>query len=253
MRKMFIGGHMSSYITERTVFSHFYQFPDFLLRAPISQTAKLAYMLLYDRARLSQQNEWQDDGRVYLTYPIKNMAAALGKSESTVKDVFNELRGAGLLKSEDGGFSKPNNLFVLIPDSSRIAQWLGKAPSIGREKDTDDSLVSVPTEDSLSAPNKVIEIGNKNQVNRVNQRSVFGFYENIYLFQEEYDRLKGDFPSRIDSLIEEMSAYCKANGKKYQNYEAALRSWAKREKSTGNTVGAKPGFPDYSCEEGESF
>ena len=90
MCKMFIGGYMSSYITERTVFSHFYQFPDFLLWAPISQTAKLAYMLLYDRARLSQQNDWQDDGRVYLTYPIKNMAAALGKSESTVKDVFNE-------------------------------------------------------------------------------------------------------------------------------------------------------------------
>ena len=92
-----------------------------------------------------------------------------------------------------------------------------------------------------------------NQVNRVNQRSAFGFYENIYLFQEEYERLKADFPGRIDGLIEEMSAYCKANGKKYQNYEAALRSWAKREKSTGNTVGAKPGFPDYSCEEGESF
>lgn len=253
MRKMLIGGYMSSYITDRTVFSHFYRFPDFLLRAPVSQTAKLAYMLLYDRARLSQQNDWRDDGRVYLTYPIKNMAAALGKSESSVKDVFNELRGAGLLKSEDGGFSKPNNLFVLIPSSGRTSQWLGKEPSISREKDIYGSQVSAPTEDRLSAPNKVIDTNNMNQVNRVNLRSVFGFYENIYLFLEEYDRLKEDFRGRIDCLIEEMSAYCKANGKKYQNYEAALRSWAKREKSTGNTVGAKSGFPDYSCEEGKSF
>lgn len=97
------------------------------------------------------------------------MAAALGESESTVKDVFNELRSAGLLKSEDGGFSKPNNLFVLIPDSGRISQWLGKTSPIGREKDTDNSLVSVPTEDRLSAPNKVIDTNNMNQVNRVNQ------------------------------------------------------------------------------------
>lgn len=144
------------------MFWHFYQFPDFLLRVPISQTAKLAYMLLYDRASLSRQNDRQDDGRIYLIYPIKNMTTALEKSESMVKDVFNELRSAGLLKCEDGGFSKPNNLFVLISDSGRVSQWLEKVPSMSRERDTDSSLVSVPTEDSLSAPNKVIEINNKN-------------------------------------------------------------------------------------------
>lgn len=33
----------------------------------------------------------------------------------------------------------------------------------------------------------------------------------------------------MDGLIEEMSAYCAANCKAYQNCEAALRSWAEKD------------------------
>lgn len=55
----FHGGYlMSDYIRPGTQFPKYYQFPEFLIRAPISQAAKLAYMVLYDRARLSLKNDW---------------------------------------------------------------------------------------------------------------------------------------------------------------------------------------------------
>lgn len=34
----------------------------------------------------------------------------------------------------------------------------------------------------------------------------------------------------MDALIEAMSSYLAATGKKYRNYDAALRSWAARDK-----------------------
>ena len=47
-----------------------FQFPFFLLDQPISTTAKIVYMILYDRSRLSMQNGWQSDGKIYTIYPI---------------------------------------------------------------------------------------------------------------------------------------------------------------------------------------
>lgn len=38
----------------------YFQYPKFLLELQLSQNAKLLYMLLYDRARISQKNEWMD-------------------------------------------------------------------------------------------------------------------------------------------------------------------------------------------------
>ena len=52
---MIIGGNMSDYIRPGTQFPKYFQFPAFLLRAPISHTAKLAYMVLYDRAMCSRE------------------------------------------------------------------------------------------------------------------------------------------------------------------------------------------------------
>ena len=44
-------------------------YPRFLLELDMNDTAKMVYLLLYDRARLSMQNGWLDeDGRVYVYY-----------------------------------------------------------------------------------------------------------------------------------------------------------------------------------------
>ena len=53
-------------------------YPRFLLQADLTQTAKLLYALLLDRATLSQANGWLDEGgRIYLVFPIEKIAAVL--------------------------------------------------------------------------------------------------------------------------------------------------------------------------------
>ena len=77
----------------------------------------------------------------------------------------------------------------------------------------------------------------------------FGEYQNVFLTEMEYRRLKAGF-SRPDSLIEQLSAYIQSTGKKYANHAATLRIWAKRQKTEQKS---KPGIPDYTFKEGESL
>ena len=44
----------------------YFQFPKFLLKLRISQTAKFLYMILYDRARISRMNSWIDKYGIFI-------------------------------------------------------------------------------------------------------------------------------------------------------------------------------------------
>ena len=78
-------------------------YPRFLLKMEISQTAKLLYSLLLDRSTLSQKNKWQDDkDRIYIIYPIAEIAEILDKGSTTIKGALGELDTAGLLERGKG-------------------------------------------------------------------------------------------------------------------------------------------------------
>ena len=111
-------------------------YPRFLLQADLTQTAKLLYALLLDRAMLSQSNGWLDEsGRIYLVFPIEKIAAALDRSTMTVKTALSELEDAGLIERRRSGFSKPNRIYVkLPPDGQKTFQVTDRNPSsIGTE------------------------------------------------------------------------------------------------------------------------
>ena len=92
---------MTEYITADTIIPPFLPYPRFLLKMDISQTAKLLYSLLLDRSTLSQKNGWQDnEGRIFIVYPITEIAEILDKSTMTIQSALNELDAAGLLERE---------------------------------------------------------------------------------------------------------------------------------------------------------
>ena len=100
------------YLKEESVFPPYLQFPEFLMNLPISQTAKITYMVLYNRARLSQKNQWLDEeGRIFIIFPIKEICKKIGKGETAVKQALNDLDVAGLLKRRSGGLSKQYHIY----------------------------------------------------------------------------------------------------------------------------------------------
>ena len=83
-------------------------YPRFLLTMDISETAKLVYVLLLDRARLSMKNEgWEDEqGHVFIYYTIADLASASGKSEMTVKNALAVLEQKNFISRKRQGLRK---------------------------------------------------------------------------------------------------------------------------------------------------
>ena len=95
-------------------------YPRFLLTMDISETAKLVYVLLLDRARLSMKNDgWEDEqGHVFIYYTIEALAEASGKSEMTVKNALAALERQGLISRKRQGAGLPSKIYVKVQTES---------------------------------------------------------------------------------------------------------------------------------------
>ena len=88
--------------------SRYIPYPYFLLKMDISYTARLLYALFLDRSALSQKNGWTDnEGRVFIVYPITEIAEILDKGTTTIKSALNELDAAGLLERKREALPPP--------------------------------------------------------------------------------------------------------------------------------------------------
>ena len=135
------------YMKESEQMLQYFQFPKFLLKLRISQTAKFLYMILYDRARISRKNNWIDKyGNVYLIFPIEELSVQIGKCKSSVKTALKELDDVGLVFRKSGGFSKPNHLYVRIPSDEIVLQPV--------DDKADEKMAAIKSEKQLSSGRK---------------------------------------------------------------------------------------------------
>lgn len=133
----------------------YYQFPKFLLDFPLSQNARILYMLLYDRARISQKNHWiNEEGYVYFVFPITEISLRWGKCCTSVKTAMKELDENGLLIRSSGGFSKPNYLYVRIPCIELISE-----PDV-KQTDENTTAIGLKRHPSFSRKNVSSMVGN---------------------------------------------------------------------------------------------
>ena len=65
-------------------------------------------------------------------------------------------------------------------------------------------------------------------------RHKYGMYENVFLTDEDYEKLQAEFPHDYSERIERLSEYIASTGKKYKNHLATIRNWAR------NDVAKKP-------------
>ena len=107
---------ISDYLKHNMPLPQYLPYARFLLDADLSHTAKLLYTLLLDRATLSQKNNWVDDrGRIYVIYPLSNLAKDLGCCVSSVTCSFTELEKANLVERVRYGFPKPSHILLKVP------------------------------------------------------------------------------------------------------------------------------------------
>ena len=107
---------MTEFLTRKPLELPFIMYPRFLLETELNETAKLVYMLLLDRARLSQKNNWADEyQKVFIRYTISELARHTHKSRTTIKEALNALEAADLIMRKHQGQGMPNHIYVKIP------------------------------------------------------------------------------------------------------------------------------------------
>ena len=106
-------------------------YPQFLPDVDLTQTAKVLYAVLLDRANLFRANGWMDEGgNIYTVFPLNKIADLVEKGPSTVKNALNELETVGLIERRRCGNGMSNRIYVKQPDSQRIDRLMDKKPAV---------------------------------------------------------------------------------------------------------------------------
>ena len=237
---------ISNYLTADTPLPQYLPYARFLLDTDLSHTAKLLYTLLLDRATLSQKNNWIDtQGHIYVIYLLSHLAKDLGCCISSVTRSFSELENAQLVERIRSGFSKPSRILLKVPHTTQNC-----AVTVCKNaKDDCAKTSSMIAQKCTPNQRNKSNLKDSHLIRTTDAHLTFGEYQNVFLTEMEYRRLKADF-SGLDDLIEQLSAYIQSTGKKYTDHAATLRIWAKRQKTERKST---PGIPDYTFTEGESL
>ena len=111
------GERMTRNLYRDSLIPPYMAYPRFLLDMDISETAKLVYVLLLDRARLSMQNDgWTDDqSHVFIYYTIQSLAEITHKGETSIKAALADLEQQDLIYRQRQGAGRPSKIFVRVP------------------------------------------------------------------------------------------------------------------------------------------
>jgi hypothetical protein len=102
------------YMTNTSTLPPSLPFPEALMDAPMSITAKVLYARMLDEAM--NRGRTDDAGKIFIVFPIREMAFTLSRSSMTMKRVLRELEDGGLIKRNRQGAGKHNRIYVLIPE-----------------------------------------------------------------------------------------------------------------------------------------
>ena len=236
---------ISNYLTITTPLPHYLPYAHFLLDLDLNDTTKMVYTLLLDRATLSQKNNWVDErGFVYMIFPLSSLSKALQCSTMSIKRALRTLEDAELIERRRGKISTPNSIFVKVP----VEQKCSLAQNDSVPYDGTKTISTIEQKCSTNQRNKN-NLNDNHLIRTKESRLMLGEYQNVFLTEKEYKRLKADFAG-LDSLIEHLSAYIQSTGKRYADHAATLRIWAKRQSAEKKI---EPGIPDYTFKEGESL
>ena len=129
-----------------------------------------------------------------------------------------------LLLKENGAYTELAT--IGIPDGNQDGYQMETQVRLGK-----DSLgkVSVGEDKEEAEPPKP-------------KRHKYGMYEQVLLTDEDYEKLKAEFPHDYSERIARLDEYIASTGKKYKNHLATIRAWARKDKpqSRSSAAGSNP-------------
>lgn len=116
---------MTYYQAGNSISTCFFMVPKSLLSEQFSQisaNAKLMFIQMLDRCKLSIKNNWVDETKnIFIIYPVEQLAKTMNLKKSKVHMLLNELETAQLIKRKRTGGSLPNKIYLANLDAQMEA------------------------------------------------------------------------------------------------------------------------------------
>ena len=141
-------------------------------------------------------------------------------SEQQVRTCINRLKSSGQITIES---TNQYSLITIVKyddyqgsDSYNIQQIIQPANlPITSDQPTDNQRITTYKKDKKEKKEK--------------EYIYLGEFQNVKFTADELEKLKAEFPRDYQDRIERVSAYCASTGKKYKNYLATIRNWARKD------------------------
>ena len=206
---------MTDFLTADSNLPSYMMFPRFLLDMEINETAKMLYIILLDRARLSQKNEgWSDiDGHVFIYFTIEALAEVLHKSQMTVKTALAVLEKQELIFRKRQGPGQPNRIYVKLPKETihYTDRFLSLRQTENCPIDRQDSFPD--TDRKLSGNKKEIKKNNLAIRGSKEPLSPYGKFLNVFLSEKKLEDIRQT--CMLINLIQKLLSYVP---QKYSSY-----------------------------------
>ena len=117
----------------------FYKFPKALFSDPqyrdISDSAKILYMIFYDRLTLSLENKFYDEnGLVYINYSIESVMEELGWSKNKVKRALTCLEDNQMIMRSRPKANRAYRIYVTKLDKKPVEEGVQNGPVGGPKR-----------------------------------------------------------------------------------------------------------------------
>lgn len=239
---------MTHFLTQDSLIPPYMAFPRFLLdKEGLSETAKILYTILLDRTRLSQKNDgWTDEqGHVFILFPIKNLAEVMHKSKMSIKTALTALEKESLIVRKRQGAGFPNRIYVRVPPETLVKTDRNLSVRQSENCPTGRKESVYVTDRKLFSSNKEKSNMKRTNLESKDNRTAYGSYQNVFLTTEELSALQSEVP-HYQEYIEKLSRYMVSSGKQYASHAATIRSWALQDHPA-------PVKRTYECKEEESL
>ena len=127
---------------------------------------------------------------------------------------YSEAQRKGACEESSDGTPKVNQRYTNSTPKVNQRYSKGHVYNIDTETKTKTNTYTSKENEKESDPNEVIGCG---------------LYGNVHLTDEDFEKLKKEFPNDYSERIDRLSEYMESTGKTYKNHLATIRNWARRE------------------------
>lgn len=158
-------------------------------------------------------DEDKDNVKMTVMYLIKSGLLKEVTEQEIEMTRLNEMVGSETEKAELMRRKRARDKLLESKDSNNVTKALPSVTKRYTEKEKDLDLESELDLDLEEERNE----------------KKYGKYKNVILTDDEYNKLKDEFPKDYEQRIEKLSMYIKSKGVNYENHLATIELWASKE------------------------